>query len=187
MPVPKPPGGPRVLTRVGLRFAPPLLLLALFSHATATMLVHLGLDKMASAADTIVEGRVEAVRSFWQGRQIVTEVTLSVSRVLKGTPGVKVRFLQVGGSVQTPVPATMTVPGAPVHNIGDEGFYFLEPGAPGQKIVVGLSQGRVPERRDAAGLFVGFEGKRQTPGQFADDVRRALAGQPPEPASPRRP
>src|SRR5207245_9335923 len=75
MPVPKPPGGPRVLTRVGLRFAPPLLLLALFSHATATMRVHLGLDKMASAAATIAEGRVEAVRGFWQRAPIVTDVT----------------------------------------------------------------------------------------------------------------
>jgi hypothetical protein len=179
MSVPKPPGGPPVVTRVWLRVAASLLVLAAFSHATATMLVHLSLERLASAADTIVEGRVEAVRSFWEGRQIVTEVTLSVWRALKGHPGARVSFLQVGGSVQAPVPATMTVPGAPIHSVGDEGFYFLEPGGPGREIVVGLSQGRVPERRDEAGLFVGFDGRRRTPGQFADDVRRALAGQPP--------
>ncbi len=141
------------------------------------MIARLGLDDMVAASDTIVEGRVQALRSFWQGKQILTEVTLSVVRAHKGAAGAQLAFIQMGGSVKEPFPVTMTVPGAPIQSIGEEGFYFLEPRSPGQKMIVGLSLGRVLKQRDADGEFIMHEGKRLTAGEFADEIRRAIAGQ----------
>ncbi len=162
----------------------PLIVLALAAPAAATTLVRLSLERMVSASDTIVEGRVDGTRSFWQGKQILTEVTLAVARSLKGKADAKLIFVQLGGTVMQPVPITLTVPGAPVQSAGDQGFYFLAPGLDGRKVIVGLSQGRVLERQDETGAFVNFQGRRRTPGEFADEIRRILAGQAPSPASP---
>jgi hypothetical protein len=146
----------------------------------ATTVKRLGLEELIDAADTIVEGRVESIRSFWQGRQICTEVTVGVSRALKGARRDRLTFIQVGGRVDTPVPLEMTVPGAPIYRIGDEAYFFLEPAGPGERIVVGLFQGRVPVRRDARGEYVGGRGARRSPAQFDEEIRRLLAGQKPD-------
>jgi hypothetical protein len=159
-----------------------LLVPASVLPAAATTLVRLSLDQITAASDTIVEGRVVSVRSYWQGKQILTEVGLSVAQSLKGPGASRLSFVQVGGSVSAPVPVMMTVPGAPIHAVGDEGFYFLQPGAPGQRIIVGLSLGRVPIRRDGQGPFIIHQGRRFAPSEFADEVRRILAGQAARPA-----
>ena len=176
------PAGSRAGKRPALGVFRFLVALAAFSLTTpiaATMLARLGLDRIVAAADSIVEGRVEGVRSFWQGKQIVTEVTLSVSHSLKGAAASRVVFIQIGGSVTSPVPVTMTVPGAPLHAVGDRGFYFLQPGAPGQKVLVGLSLGQILEKEDTSGSYVSYEGTRRTPGEFADEVIRLIAAQAP--------
>jgi len=153
------------------------MLPATLAHATSVR--RLELPEMTRAADTIIEGRVEAVRSYWEGNRIWTEVRVAVTRAYNVSPDGSVTLLQLGGSVESPVPVAMTVPGAPDHRVGDEGFFFLEPVAPGQarKMIVGLFQGRVPLKRDDRGPFVSFGGKRQTPGEFADAIRQMLAGQ----------
>jgi len=137
----------------------------------------MSLEEIAGASSDVVRGRVESTRSFWEGKQIWTEVTLTVGRAYKGKAAGRVTFLQLGGQVSTPVPLEMTVAGAPVHRIGDEGFYFLEPGSPGRRIIVGLFRGHVPLRRDAGGEFIQFDGRRLQPHQFEDEIRRALAAQ----------
>jgi len=154
-----------------------LLLPVAIAHATTVR--RLDLPAMSRAADTIVEGRVEGVRSYWEGNRIWTEVRIAVTRAHKGSPDGIVTVLQLGGRVESPVPVAMTVPGAPEHRIGDEGFFFLEPIAPGQakKMIVGLFQGRVLLRKDDRGPFVSVGGKRQMPGELADSIRRLLAGQ----------
>lgn len=164
-----------------------MLVLPQLTPTAATMIVHLDLEDMVAASDTIVEGKVEALRTFWQGKQILTEVTLRVSRAHKGAASEKLAFIQMGGSVKEPFPVTMTVPGAPIQSVGDEGFYFLEPRSPGQKMIVGLSLGRVLKQRDADGEFIMHQGKRLTAGEFADEIRRAIAGQSrrPDPGSKR--
>ncbi len=176
-PIPK-AGPPRSFRFRSHRALPGALLIVAFAlPAAATTLARMNLDRIVAASDTIVEGRVESIRSFWQGKQILTEVGLSVSQSLKGEAAKRLVFVQLGGSVSSPVPVTMTVPGAPIHAVGDEGFYFLQPGAPGQRIVVGLSLGRMPIRRDDRGTYLMHEGRRLTPPEFADEVRRILAGQ----------
>ena len=155
------------------------LLILPFTLAHATTVRRLDLPAMTRAADTIVEGRVEAVRSYWEGNRIWTEVRVAVTRSHKGSPDGSVTLLQLGGRVESPVPVAMSVPGAPEHRVGDEGFFFLEPIAPGQakKMIVGLFQGRVLLQKDDRGPFVSVDGKRQTPGELADSIRRLLAGQ----------
>src|SRR6267142_4689277 len=99
----------------------------------ATTVKRLGLEELIDAADTIVEGRVESIRSFWLGRQICTEVTVEVSRALKGPRRDRLTFLQIGGRVDAPVPLEMTVPGAPIYRIGDEAYFFLQPAGAGER------------------------------------------------------
>jgi hypothetical protein len=150
--------------------------------ALATTVKRLGLKEIVGASDTIVQGRVESIRSFWQGRQICTEVTLGVSRALKGPRALRLTFLQVGGRVDSPVPLEMTVPGAPIYRVGDEAYFFLQPGRSGDRIVVGLFQGHVPVRRDAQGDFVVSGGSRKSPAQFEEEIRRHMAGQKQDPS-----
>src|SRR5438046_10695761 len=69
--------------------------------AFATTVRHLDLKEIVGASDTIVQGRVESMRSFWQGKQIHTEVRVKVSRTLKGTRGDRLTFLQAGDGPQS--------------------------------------------------------------------------------------
>jgi hypothetical protein len=137
----------------------------------------MSLEEIVGVSQDVVRGRVESTRSFWEGKQIWTEVTLTVGRAYKGKAAGRMIFQQLGGQVSSPVPLEMAVPGAPVHRVGDEGFYFLEPGSRGRKIIVGLYRGLVPVRRDAGGDHILFEGRRLAPHQFEDEIRRALAAQ----------
>jgi len=143
----------------------------------ATTVRRLGMEEIVGAADTIVEGRVLSIRSFWQDRLIYTEVIVAVGRTLKGPRADTVRFVQLGGRVDGPVPLETTVPGAPIYRVGDEAYFFLEPGRPGDRIVVGLFQGHVPLRRDAQGEYVGAGSARRSPAQFEEEIRRHMAGQ----------
>jgi hypothetical protein len=138
---------------------------------------HLGLEEIIGASDTILQGRVESVRSYWHGRQIETEVGIAVSRGLKGPRATRVTFLQVGGRVDSPVPMEMTVPGAPIFRVGDQAYFFLQSGQAGERHVVGLFQGYVPVRHDAQGDFVLLGGARKSPAAFEEEIRRRMAGQ----------
>jgi hypothetical protein len=166
--------------RKGLRVAVFLILATLRGASLpsfATTVKHLGLKDIVVASDTIVQGRVESVRSFWRGKQIYTEVGLAVSRPLKGPRGDRLTFLQAGGRVESPVPLEMTVPGAPIFRVGDEAYFFLQPGNAGERYVVGLFQGHVPVRHDVKGEFVMFGGARRSPAEFEEVIRREMAGQ----------
>ena len=165
----------RIAAAVLFLLAPAALLLS--PSANATTVKRLGLEKMVAASDLIVDGRVSAVRSYWRGKQIVTEVTIGVTGALTGRKTDTLKFVQVGGRVETPVPLEMTVPGAPTHRVGDQGYYFLEPGRSGEHVIVGLFQGHVPVRRDAQGEFVVSAGTRKSRAQFEEEVRRHIAAQ----------
>src|SRR6266511_6323097 len=79
-----------------------LLLGLLASHpAFATSVKRLGLGEIVGAADAIVQGRVDAIRCFWQDRQIYTEVRVAVTHSLKGPRQDRLTFLQGGGRVDS--------------------------------------------------------------------------------------
>jgi hypothetical protein len=151
--------------------------LLLTTPVAATTIRKLRLEEVVAAADTVVHGRVEKVDAFWDGRQLYTEVTLRVDRGLKGARADRVAFVQLGGTVMEPVPITVTVPGAPIHRVGDEGFYFLEPGSPGRHVLVGLNLGRVPVLQGPQGAFVAHGGRKLAPADFEEEIRRIIAGQ----------
>jgi hypothetical protein len=149
--------------------------------AFATTVRRLGLAEMVPASETIVLGRVEASRSYWQGKQIYTEVTVSVRRTLKGPRNVTLTFVQLGGRVEKPVPLEMVLPGAPIHRVGDEAYFFLQPGRPGERIIVGLFRGHVPLHRDGQGEYILFDGARKVPAGFEEEIRRQMTGQKQDP------
>ncbi len=156
-----------------------LATLASIDTGRATTIRPLDLGQLTTAADLVIEGHVESVRSFWRGKMIWTEVTLSAARTLKGDTGRTLVFEQPGGRVDSPVPLEMVVPGAPVHSVGDRGFFFTQPGGEGRRVLVGLNRGRVPIRNDERGEFVLSGGVRQTPEEFAEEIRRRVSNEPP--------
>lgn len=155
--------------------------LCLALPAFATTVRRMGLPELVPASESIVLGRVEATRSYWQGKQIYTEVTLSVRRSLKGPRTGTLTFVQLGGSVEKPVPLEMVLPGAPIHRVGDEAYFFLQPGRPGERIIVGLFRGHVPLHRDEQGEYVIFDGARRVPAGFEEEIRRQVAAQKQDP------
>ena len=88
-----------VLAALGLSFPP----------AFGTTVRRLGLADLVPASESIVLGKVEASRSYWQGKQIYTEVTVAVTRSLKGARRGRLTFVQLGGRVDQPVPLEMMV------------------------------------------------------------------------------
>ena|SRR5882672_7203903 len=149
--------------------------------AFATTVRRLGLAEMVPASESIVLGRVEATRSYWQGKQIYTEVTLAVRRSLKGPRTGSLTFVQLGGRVDKPVPVEMVLPGAPIHRVGDEAYFFLQPGRPGERIIVGLFRGHVPLHHDEQGEYILFDGARKVPAGFEEEIRRQAAEQKQDP------
>lgn len=149
--------------------------------AFATTVRRLSLAELVPASESIVLGRVESSRSYWQGKQIYTEVTLSVLRTLKGPRTGTLTFVQLGGRVETPVPLEMVLPGAPIHRVGDEAYFFLQPGRPGERIIVGLFRGHIPLHRDDQGEFLLFDGARKVPAGFEEEIRRQVTGQKQDP------
>jgi hypothetical protein len=149
--------------------------------AFATTVRRLGLAELVQASESIVLGRVEASRSYWQGKQIYTEVTVSVRRSLKGPRTGTLTFVQFGGRVEKPVPLEMVLPGAPIHRIGDEAYFFLQAGRPGERVIVGLFRGHVPLHRDEQGEYLLFDGARKVPAGFEEEIRRHMTGQKQDP------
>ncbi len=149
----------------------------------ATSVRRMPLPQIVSAADAIVEGSVTGVRSYWEGKQILTEVTVRVERGYKGKEIPIRTFQQLGGRVTSPVPLSMNVPGAPVHRVGDRGFYFMESRPGSRHLLVGLWRGYIPIRKDERGDHLIFGGRRMTPGQFGEKVRRLILDQEDPPGS----
>ena len=145
--------------------------------ASATLVRRMELPEVVSLAGTIVEGRVARVDSFWEGKRIFTEVTVTVARAHKGTPGAGLSFRQLGGRVDSPVPLAMTVPGAPIHRVGDRGFYFVEERPGAHPTLIGIWTGHAPIRRDDRGEYLTFNGARFTPGEFGQRVRQLVIEQ----------
>ena len=57
----------------------------------------------------------------------------------------------------------------------------LQPGRPGERIIVGLFRGHVPLHRDDQGEYLLFDGARKVPAGFEEEIRRHMAGQKQDP------
>jgi hypothetical protein len=128
-----------------------VLLAALFaSLANATQVLYRTPQQLGADAQLIVDGRVTAVRSYWNdaGSKIITETTVEVTGTHKGGPRSTVAVVQLGGVVGN---VRQTVHGALQWRPGEEVLLFLEDAMPGTYQVAGFSQGKYHIERDRRG------------------------------------
>lgn len=125
-------------------------LVLLVGAASATLVVRLDLPQLVSRAALVVEGRCLAVTASEDDRGVIqTELEFYVERGRKGSQdGEFLRFRVPGGSLSG---RTLSIPGLPVFEPGDEAFLFLsaESGR-GWRLPVGLGQGVYRMSRDPA-------------------------------------
>jgi hypothetical protein len=137
------------------------------SAAGATTLQHLDTRALTHGSHQIVVGTVERVESRWDERRtrIFTDVTLRVSRSLKGAPAERVTLTQLGGEVDG---VRVTVHAAPVFVPGQETLVFVWRDRNGRAQVNGLAQGKFDITVGPGGRrFV----RRTTPGLEISDAR----------------
>lgn len=145
--------------------------------AQGTQMVLLDTKTLTLGSSDIVIGEVEAVASRWNTARtrIVTDVTLRVSRSLKGERE-RIVMTHPGGTVGH---VRTTVPGCPIFTVGEEALLFVWRDTRGRAQVNGLGQGKFDIRRDpATGERVV---QRSAPGLAVRDARRLGLVRPGEP------
>jgi hypothetical protein len=107
-------------------------------------------DAMVARSRTVFVGRTVDVRSRWvstsSGPAIVTVVTLSVVRTLKGDLGAQTQLEFLGGTVGE---YRMEIPGMPKFRVGDEDVLFVDERGQPVSPVVGFMHGRFRVLEDA--------------------------------------
>lgn len=151
------------MQRVGLCCAVALALAWMAgSPAAASVMEALELPELVGAADEIVLARVTARSSRWEGKRIVTDVTLDASHGLKGRTraGESLTVTHLGGSVGD---VGMRVEGMPRFQRDERALVFARRAARARRLVpVGLSQGVLRVRRGPTGdeVLPGGQGAR---------------------------
>ena len=105
--------------------------------ARAALVEALDLADLCHDATLVVHGVVAGEESEWRDGHIVTRVTITVRRVLKGKAGPVVVVSHLGGVVGT---IGQIAPGEAQLATGEEVVLFLEP-MRGELRVVGMAQG----------------------------------------------
>lgn len=134
-----------------------LLMLQLTAVLSATTARRLSNGQLAQDADVILIGQVGETRSAWEGRTLVTLVTVTVTETLKGAPGQTVTIALPGGSdANRRFPVAMTYAGAPTMQPGEQVFLFLghDDEIASGHVVLGFSQGKFSIVQDASGAAV---------------------------------
>ena len=102
--------------------------------ARATSVIAPSFDDLVTKADCILTGDVTGLRSEWSGdgieRHIVSFVTFSVVRVLKGEAASPFTLRTLGGTVGT---ETVAVADAPVFRVGEREILFVHQMATGSR------------------------------------------------------
>lgn len=132
-------------------------LLASASNASATSARRLSNQDMAQEAEVIAIGTAIDVQTLWEGRTLVTVITLKVNDTLKGAPGATLSIALPGGiDANRQFPIAMTYAGAPQIGVGEEVFVFLGRDDEVQNglIVLGFSQGKFSIVSDTKGRKV---------------------------------
>ena len=120
-------------------------------------------DELVLRAESVIVARVVATRSAWvnsrAGRAIVTDVTVSIERTLKGPTYAERSFEFLGGTVGDD---TLAVAGMPEFHVGDRDVLFIsEAGRPASPLV-GFMYGRfriIPDPRTGADMVRTHDGR----------------------------
>src|ERR1019366_6853674 len=126
-------------------------ILLLPDRAAPTTVIAPTFDELVAQAELVVLAQVVALRSAWtesrSGRTIVTDVTVSIDRTLKGPVFVQRSLEFLGGTVGDD---TLRVSGMPEFHVGDRDVLFIhDTGRPASPIV-GFAYGRFRVVRDSA-------------------------------------
>jgi hypothetical protein len=151
--VPRPAKPARHTWNAGVRaFAVALLALrVLAAHpAAATVLVPMSDEALVASSDAIVVGRVGLITTVaLDGGRVVTRITLSVERALKGAAaGGSLVVTELGGQVGA---RAVVVLGAPEYRTGERVLAFLRSRADGSLETNGLALGTYHIAPDASG------------------------------------
>jgi hypothetical protein len=134
------------------KIAPRCLVVLLIGVAPvfATVVIPHTFDELVTKADTIFVGRVVDRRSLWEetrsGRNIITLVTFSVERVLKGQVGAQTQLSFVGGTIGEVTFTISDMPDFPTN--GERDVLFVTDRGRPLSPIVGFSQGRFRIERD---------------------------------------
>jgi hypothetical protein len=121
---------------------------AIFFPQSASAIVDelLSVDELTLLSDVIVVGTVTDMASFWQDRNIYTDVTVSVEQTVKGEPpGTEITVRQLGGTVGD---ITAVVTELPDFAVGERAVLFLRQRKAATFDVVGGFQGKFPVQND---------------------------------------
>jgi hypothetical protein len=132
------------------------LVLALAMPTGASTFLALSQEEMVAQADSVVQGRVVEVNSFWnrQGTAIVTEAVLEVEETVLGRERSHVRLFTFGGEVGD---YRIEAHGFPTFRKDQRLLVFLEPARKdeeGAHRVLGYRQGEFEIRAGEAGRDV---------------------------------
>jgi hypothetical protein len=139
----------RLRRALALLVAATVLLLP--ARATPTTVIAPTFDEMVARAELVVLAQVVALRSVWTesraGRTIVTDVTVSIDRTLKGPVFVQRSLEFLGGTVGDD---TLQVSGMPEFHVGDRDVLFISDSGRPASPLVGFAYGRFRVVRDSA-------------------------------------
>jgi hypothetical protein len=159
-----------------------VLLAAVFvCPASATVLVPLSDQELATRADVIVIGHATSRQTVWVGQDLTTFVTVAVSESLKGGAGTTLTVAIPGGiDRRRKIPIEIVYVGAPQISVNEEVLLFLErsgPRAHGAYVVSGFAQGKLSIVPDAAGVKRIPRGQGQKRlSDFREEIRRHVEG-----------
>jgi hypothetical protein len=133
------------------------VVLAVAWDAGATTARRMSNRDLAVEAELIVIGRAGEARPAWEGRTLVTLVSVTVTDTLKGTAGESITVALPGGvDLSRRIPVGMTYAGAPSLKPGEDVFLFLgrDDAVAGGYVVLGFSQGKFSIVREPNGRAV---------------------------------
>jgi hypothetical protein len=124
----------------------------LSAAVSATTIIPVTLERLASESSHVVEGRVVSTESKWnqQHTLIFTYTTIAITKTLKGNSQSSLVVKQIGGSAEG---YTQKVAGVRYSKPGEESVFFLRPSAThdGSYEITGLMQGLFAMKKSAQG------------------------------------
>lgn len=142
-----------------------LAILAMSSPALAEMSArHADIKALAADSEAIVAGKIVSARAQMIAGAAVTQYTMRVEGVLKGSAGASVTINVPGGAVTTArFPVSEVVAGSPQLFVNSDGVMFLNGSSDGAFTIVGSSEGALRIQTDATGQdFVSYGGETIT-------------------------